>query len=63
MTLLHAPPGSRQSSLPGAGGSEPIAVGYSSTSAPMSAMLRALSGNHWSQQIPTPSTPCSSATP
>ena len=31
-----------------------MAVGYSSTSAPSSAMARALSGNHWSQQMPTP---------
>ena len=35
-------------------GSLPIAVGYSSTSAPSSIIARAHSGNHWSQQMPAP---------
>ena len=35
-------------------GSEPMAVGKSSSSAPLSARQRAVSGNHWSQQMPTP---------
>ena len=39
----------------GSCGSLPMAVGYSNRSAPMSAIARAHSGNHWSQQIPTPS--------
>ncbi len=41
----------------GSGGSLPMAVGYSSTSAPINAIARALSGNHWSQQIATPTRP------
>ena len=39
----------------GSCGSEPMAVGYIKTSAPISAMERAASGNHWSQQMATPS--------
>ena len=57
VTLLHAPPGRTRVCL-GRGRVEAIAVGYNSTSAPMSAMLRALSGNHWSQQIPYAGYPC-----
>ncbi len=41
----------------GSGGSVPMAVGYSSSSAPSRAMARAASGNHWSQQMPTPMVP------
>ncbi|MCF0151618.1 MAG: ABC transporter ATP-binding protein [Firmicutes bacterium] len=35
-------------------GSEPMAVGYSISSAPFNAIHLAVSGNHWSQHIPTP---------
>ena len=34
-----------------------MAVGNSNTSAPSNARQRAVSGNHWSQQIPTPRRP------
>lgn len=44
---------SRESSV-GSCGSLPMAVGYSSSSAPNKAMARAASGNHWSQQMATP---------
>ena len=39
------------------GGSDPIAVGKRMASAPINAMARALSGNHWSQQMPAPKVP------
>ena len=35
----------------------PMAVGYTSSSAPWRAMALAASGNHWSQQMPTPMRP------
>ena len=38
-------------------GSHPIAVGYSSSSAPASAIRRAASGYHWSQHTSTPRRP------
>jgi hypothetical protein len=38
-------------SRPESCGSDPIAVGYSNSSAPWRARARAASGNHWSQQI------------
>jgi hypothetical protein len=41
----------------GSWGSVPMAVGYKITSAPCSAMARAASGNHWSQQMATPTFP------
>ena len=41
-------------SKPGWSGSEPIAVGYTITSAPSSAYERATSGNHWSQHVGKP---------
>ncbi|MOA17435.1 hypothetical protein D3C78_1376950 [compost metagenome] len=34
-----------------------MAVGNNRTSAPINARQRAVSGNHWSQQIPTPMRP------
>ena len=42
-------------SKPGWSGSEPMAVGYTITSAPCSEYARATSGNHSSQQVGKPS--------
>ena len=54
----HRPaPHARLVSRSGSCGSVPIAVGKSRISAPISISERAVSGYHWSQQMPTPSVP------